>query len=500
MRPWHSRCVIALVAAAGLAIAASVSFAQSPQGQAGQSAADSQGQPTSQRERSSQGSPDSEPPRSTRVTHISEVVRSISECLANDQEAVLFTDSVDCMPYRQGQYHLKPSHSDAPFDFNSEKHCPEESSNRPFNGRRLTAETIKTIAKNTDKKIGPHGIRILRAIFCEKVDLVGLELPFSLVLDKSVFTEGIEIRNIKMRGDLSFDDSFVFKHLNILRSHIDGSIFGDTAFIQDLAVLETTINGSVSFHQSVLFHIARFDGVAIARELSVRGSALSYFMLQFSRITGLLDVSHSEARCAYHINKSEIGFLVAKRSGFGTIAQYTGPVVDQVAWRAWRRTLSPAVSDILKNDDVARVVSDKEGCVLATKKQTAQFYLFDSRVTSSLCISEFEWLAPRGQASDDGVFFAPRNNDADPLTVIAINGNEIGNNLIIDLWSKEKRIHDDVSKRLHKLEAIGVKTGGLVIDFSDSDRRYFTAVDGLNFDRIYDAHAVCEYGINEKTP
>jgi hypothetical protein len=50
------------------------------------------------------------------------------------------------------------------------------------------------------------------------------------------------------------------------------------------------------------------------------------------------------------------------------------------------------------------------------------------------------------------------------------------------------------------LEAIGVKTGGLVIDFSDSDRRYFTAVDGLNFDRIYDAHAVCEYGINEKTP
>ena len=83
-----------------------------------------------------------------------------------------------------------------------------KSSNRPFNGRRLTAETIKTIAKNTDKKIGPHGIRILRAIFCEKVDLVGLELPFSLVLDKSVFTEGIEIRNIKMRGDLSFDDSF----------------------------------------------------------------------------------------------------------------------------------------------------------------------------------------------------------------------------------------------------------------------------------------------------
>ncbi len=217
MRPWHSRCVIALVAAAGLAIAASVSFAQSPQGQAGQSAADSQGQPTSQRERSSQGSPDSEPPRSTRVTHISEVVRSISECLANDQEAVLFTDSVDCMPYRQGQYHLKPSHSDAPFDFNSEKHCPEESSNRPFNGRRLTAETIKTIAKNTDKKIGPHGIRILRAIFCEKVDLVGLELPFSLVLDKSVFTEGIEIRNIKMRGDLSFDDSFVFKHLIMVR-------------------------------------------------------------------------------------------------------------------------------------------------------------------------------------------------------------------------------------------------------------------------------------------
>jgi hypothetical protein len=71
----------------------------------------------------------------------------------------------------------------------------------------------------------------------------------------------------------------------------------------------------------------------------------------------------------------------------------------------------------------------------------------------------------------------------------------------VDLWSTDRRvqnpIHDSVSKRLHKFEAIGVKAGALVIDFKDSARNYFTAVDGLQFGRIHNAHATCEYGGSE---
>jgi len=115
-----------------------------------------------------------------------------------------------------------------------------------------------------------------------------------------------------------------------------------------------------------------------------------------------------------------------------------------------------------------------------------------------MCVSEFQWLAPRGGPPDPASFTNPRNDDSNPLTVVAINGTTIGNNLIIDLWAEKKNVHDRVSRRLHKLEAIGVKTAGLIIDFSDSDRPNFTAIDRLIFDRVYGAQAVCDAGTNSQ--
>jgi hypothetical protein len=229
MHVWLRRCVIALVVAAagltvaGLTTAASVSFAQSPQGQPVQSPPAPQGPPASKNAAASEGLPGSQdvpaskPRKSNRVTQLSEVYREISNCLADDEEAVLFTDHVDCVPYREAAKYLE--NDQAPFDFNSERDCPRESStNRPFNGRHLTGDAIKKLALRAQGKVGPHGVRIFRAIFCEKVDLVGLDLPFSLVLDKSVFNDGIEIRNLRINGDLSVDGSLVFKQLRIIRS------------------------------------------------------------------------------------------------------------------------------------------------------------------------------------------------------------------------------------------------------------------------------------------
>jgi hypothetical protein len=192
MHVWLRRCVIALVVAAagltvaGLTTAASVSFAQSPQGQPVQSPPAPQGPPASKNAAASEGLPGSQdvpaskPRKSNRVTQLSEVYREISNCLADDEEAVLFTDHVDCVPYREAAKYLE--NDQAPFDFNSERDCPRESStNRPFNGRHLTGDAIKKLALRAQGKVGPHGVRIFRAIFCEKVDLVGLDLVFALV-------------------------------------------------------------------------------------------------------------------------------------------------------------------------------------------------------------------------------------------------------------------------------------------------------------------------------
>jgi hypothetical protein len=83
-------------------------------------------------------------------------------------------------------------------------------------------------------------------------------------------------------------------------------------------------------------------------------------------------------------------------------------------------------------------------------------------------------------------------------TVVAINGNTIGGNLIVDLWpegSDDNNLDYKVSESLHKLEIIGVKAGGLIIDFGDKHQKHVTtAIDGLQFDRLYNGHASCEYG------
>jgi hypothetical protein len=127
--------------------------------------------------------------------------------------------------------------------------------------------------------------------------------------------------------------------------------------------------------------------------------------------------------------------------------------------------------------------------------------VFDSTIKSSLCVNEFQWLAPRDPGPyTSEEFFKPRHKTDEYLrTVIAINGNTIGKNLIIDLWSKEPNTHDHdmVSERVHKFKAIGVNAGGLVIDFTESNRKFFTTVDGLQFERVYNAHAACEYGGSE---
>lgn len=442
------------------------------------------------------------------VSRKSDIIPAILDCLKQNKEAVLFKREIKCAPYRKGKELLQKHDSTIPFGITLDKECPNGSRDTrnenvsdeaSFSARRLPASTINELIKQ-QSLIGSHGIRIFGAIFCEHIDIVGHELPFSLVIDWSIFKSGVEIRNLHLKADLSFDNSFIFNYLRILRSKIDGSLFGEQAFIEKLSVSNSSV-GSISIGESVLYASTQFDDVSIARELSIRGAAVSYFITQFSRIGGLLDVSHSEARCAYHINKSEIGFFVAKRAGFGTVLPYS---MQKDRYFDWSREFTVPVQRILSSPEVKKVVSEPESCVNEfARPYRSQFYVFDSVIRYSLCINEFQWLGPRDESPYSANEFIRPDDDTKNYirTVIAINGNTIGNNLIIDLWSKhsslQETMHDKVAPDLHKFEAIGVRTGGLVIDFKDSNRKYVTAVDGLEFDRIYNAHATCEYGGSE---
>jgi hypothetical protein len=484
---WLRRCVIAVVVAVGFATTAL-------------HAADSK--------------TNTDDPDFIRVDRESALVPAIGTCLGQNKEAVLLADHVQCTPYRAGTSHLAKEAPNAPFDVSLARDCPaappsgheaqQGNAQTPFNARRLPADALDQIIKDFASTIGAHGIRILGALFCERLNLVGLDLPYSLILDRSVFKEGIEIRNFRTKGDFSVDGSLVFNQLKIVRSYFEGSVFGDRSFIKGLAVIDTTVAGSAFFRESVLFHLAHFEGARIARVLSIRASALSFFLTQFSSVGGLLELSHSEARCAYYINKSEIGFFVANRVGFGTIAPLSNQGDAAEAIYSWKRAFSitDAVKRTLTSEEVRKVVGDAEPCESESIKYRAEFFLFDSKVHSSLCINEFQWLSPRAaDLSAKEKFSAPSEGSKLYLrTIVALDGNTIGNNLIVNLWSDKRTIHDEVSADLHKFEAIGLKTAGFVFNFDDNKRHYFTALDGLEFERIYSAQAACEYAGSEPAP
>jgi hypothetical protein len=435
------------------------------------------------------------------VTSEAGTIPAIAKCLRQSMEAVLLSNGVQCTSYREGSKFLKKKTPNAPFEFVADRDCPEQPSG-PVNARRLSADAVQQLM--TDSKLGPTGIRIIGAIFCKRANLVGLNLPFSLVLDNSVFGKGIEIRNLEAQGDISLDGTLILDETRIIRSHIKGSLFGDESFINKLSIGSSTIDTSASFTDSVLFESAQLYNGSIAKEFSVRGSALSYFITQFSYIGGALDLSHSEARCAYHINKSTIGYLVARRAGFGTVEP---PSQKPPAYYVWRADFNPTVTRILTTPEIQQNFSTAATCTNPFgQSYRAEFFVFDSIIKSSLCITEFRWLAPRDAGPyTSAEFFAPRKDTEQYLrTVVAINGDTIGGNLIIDLWPKdtgEANLDYKVAQSLHKLEVIGVKASGLIIDFLDKNQSHvITAVDGLNFDRVYSAPAACEYGGSKSAP
>jgi hypothetical protein len=328
---------------------------------------------------------------------------AIVQCLRQEKEAVLLSNGVECTDYRKGAAFLVGQAPNTPFNFDADRDCSKNSS-RPADARHLSEDAIQRLLSDPKLTVRPSGIRIFGAIFCERVKLVGLELPFSLVLDKSVFAKGIEIRNVRVKGDVSFDSSLILDQLRIIRSHIEGTLFWDKSYIQRLQIGTSTIDSSASFTESVLLESTQIFNVAIAKEFSIRGSALSYFVAQFSTIGEILDLSHSQARCAYHINKSEIGYLVARKAGFGTVEPPAGP--EKIPrYYVWREDLfSPPVEAILSIPEMQKTVPKKESCINQSSglPYRAEFFVFDSNIKSSLCVSEFRWLGPR-----DGGPYAP---------------------------------------------------------------------------------------------
>jgi hypothetical protein len=231
-------------------------------------------------------------------TQTEKVLEEILGCVASAQEAVLLPKAVKCAAYQKGKYILNEEASGMPL---------KEASGMPLDAasacgnsedwRILPGYAIKQLAKQSSR-IDPQGIRLMGAIFCETVDLIGLELQYSLVLDRSIFLHGIQGRSFRTHGDFSVEDSLIFGELYLARVHIDGSIFANGSLMNTMRLLDAEVHGSLLFRKTRIFDLAAFDTVLLSGELSLRDSRFSYLLIQYSKIGGVSGISTCETELA----------------------------------------------------------------------------------------------------------------------------------------------------------------------------------------------------------
>ncbi len=428
-------------------------------------------------------------------------VQAIVSCLSQGREAVM-VPHFHCEAYSVGA------------GFAQSEKMPVELSDADWNEvcrnkddpRHLPGDIIKRIAARKDA-IAPSGIRIIGGIFCGDIDLVGLDLPFSVVVDYALVNGNLDARNLRIRGDLSFEHTLILGNLLLNRAHVDGSVYGGSSFIDQLLVNDSLIDGTWWQSDSVMLSDTQFHRSSFSGDLRLDNSAFTQLSVLSSNIGGTLGLNDSEARCAYHIYSSSMNYFSASGAGFGRMQ--AAPQEDNIGYPWWDRTLSltktrqlfdspavqPMIATALRMATAPRphrvqknpASGVMRGCERTSESAYAEFYLFDSNVRSAACITLFAWLAPK----------QPRPAETDPVSILALNGTRVTGNLIVDLagigGANLPPGTDGYKLAIgkHKLEAIGASAGALIYNFDDGAAPYFTYIDGLNFDRIHNAAPAC---------
>src|SRR5262249_13840019 len=156
--------------------------------------------------------------------------------------------------------------------------------------RVLGSRIIKELFRKSRAAIDSIGIRIIGGIYCDGVDLNGLDLPFSLILDQSIFMGRVNIRNFHTRGDLALDSSVMYKSVLINRAEISGSVYSTFAFIQSMDISDSTVKGSVKLNHSVVVDVLKIENLSVEGDLDITTTFVSDLKILKDKIGGLLDL------------------------------------------------------------------------------------------------------------------------------------------------------------------------------------------------------------------
>jgi hypothetical protein len=183
------------------------------------------------------------------------VFHAIAQCLSAGDEIVM-VPQLHCVAYETG--HKEPAIQNIQLKTDIDPICQNAS-----HPRRLSADVIKRLAVQKEMPVAPSGIRILGAVFCETVDLVGLDLPYSLVLDSSSFKDSIDARNFRTKSDLSLDYGLILGSLVLTRAHVEGSVYESASFVNKLVAVDTEVGGTWWLRNTILLRDASIRGVSI---------------------------------------------------------------------------------------------------------------------------------------------------------------------------------------------------------------------------------------------
>lgn len=370
--------------------------------------------------------------------------------------------------------------------------------------RRILDRRIVKQIVHDPQLLDRNGVRLIGGIFCDGLDLVGLDIPFSLVLDRSVFLGVVDLRNFHTTGDLALDYAVSYSKVRLTRAKVEGSIYVQDAFMLDFIAEDTDIGGSMKLNTSIMSGRLTIEKARVEGDVDVYGSFFSHFSVLRSEIKGALDLSQSQARCSYDIRKNEIGDLVATQFGFGAaassrterIAHIFLKITDSAAFgRPLHNELmqiAPDPYDIFadQNTATAKKIPKDAKCDIVNSINTGTFALVDNSVNSSICIRSFNWMSGHGGEQ-------PQSN-------VYINEINVRKATWLDFGQAHSTTDENLSrappKTDHKLSLFNIQTGTLVLNFDfTAQKDVALEVNGLHFDRVYSSTAACETALALKS-
>jgi hypothetical protein len=343
------------------------------------------------------------------------------------------------------------------------------------------------IKELTDKRYNSQikqqtGIRILGAAFCsEEVALNDLDLPYPLVLDYGFFSHGITSNNLKIAGHFSVDNAVILNHFNMLHTVISDGLFARQAFMPYFLLQFAEIGKDVALDDSFIPLYVNILNSTVKRSIDSVATATSYFIVLHSTVLDHVDMSKSEARCAYELQKGPIGEIIAEGAGFGAASN------DKYSWQ--RSLKSDRVKAFLKADILKGANSRYNECNQPPSYDVPPklTFVISNLQLTSLCLVDFQW--PQ---------LSPANYD--PETTLSIETTNVTNNFILDVGAEPDPSRINFNRHLDLMEVEGPV---FVFNFAKFPSSYHVVMDGFHFKRIYSwsKESLCgRHGWNWKAP